>query len=78
MIQLRKFIKVSYDSHESAKKALDSAQAKFSSNAIPSRNFNRVENNSVLFESSGSARDIQVKDFLLSLGGALPENCHVS
>ena len=79
MIQLRKFIKVSYDSAENAKKALDSAKAEFSSNAISSKDFNRVENNSVFFERTGSsARDLQVKRYLLSLGGALPENCHVS
>ena len=78
MIELRKFIKVSYDSAESAKKALDSAKAKFS-NTIPSKDFHRVEKNSVFFERTGSsACDLQVKRYLLSLGGALPENCHVS
>lgn len=79
MIELRKFIKVSYDSAESAKKALDSAKAKFSNNPIPSKDFHRVEKNSVFFERTGSsAYDLLVERYLLSLKGALPEGCHVS
>lgn len=78
MTQLRKFIKVSYESAENARNALQAAEVKFCNKSAFSRNFNRVEDTSVFFEKSGnSVFDIQVKRFLLSLSGSLPENCHV-
>lgn len=79
MVELRKFIMVSFDCPENAKKALDSVQAEFFGSTFSSRNFNRVEGTRVYVEKEQSfVTDEYIMEVLLSKEGALPANCHMN
>lgn len=79
MTRSKKFIRVSYSSIDEARNALSSAESKFpGSVSIRSRNFNRIINNTVLFEKTGDAiKDQLILSFLLDQNGAFPVECHV-
>ncbi len=79
MAKLKKFIKVSYESPEQAKAALQLAESTFYRSVLAhSHNLNRVEGNSAYFvRSMKSAHDKKIEEFLLAQAGALPAGCHV-
>ena len=76
---LKRFMKVTYESEEAARHALRAAETKFYSGVQTlSQNLNRVEGKSVYFvKALDNFRDRKVLHFLLSQEGALPAGCHV-
>ena len=79
MVTLKTFICVSYDSHDSAKAALQAAEHNFHRGLLASsNNLNHVKDNTVYFVKSDSGIENRyVLNFLLTQKGALPEGCHV-
>ncbi len=79
MSKLRNFIMVSFASEKLAKAALIATKSNFYQGVrANAHDFNHVKGNTVFFMSSrDSARDHKIKEFLMSLDGALPYLCHI-
>ena len=79
MGKLRRFIIVSFMTEEHAKAALLETKSNFYQGVrANAHDFNHVKGNTVFFMSSrDSARDHKIKEFLMSLDGALPYLCHI-